>query len=83
MTLNFKNSIYPQVSLYEGLKINQNSSWKKELREIGEEAIWESRFTCFFFIVRSNVKISMYARSFLCEEAKIKQAKHFLKARTI
>ena len=27
----------------------------------------------FFFIVTSNYKISMYPRSFLCEEAKIKQ----------
>ena len=40
--------------------------------EIGEEAIWESRFTCFF-IVTTSLKNSMYPRSFLSEEVKIEQ----------
>ena len=39
----------PRSFLCEEAKINQNTSLKKELCEIGEEAIWESRFTCFFF----------------------------------
>ena len=42
---NYKNSIYPRSFLCEEVKI------KQLLCEIGEEAIWESRFTSFFFIV--------------------------------
>ena len=34
----------------EEAKIKQHTFSKKELCEIGEEAIWESRFTCFCFL---------------------------------
>ena len=45
--------MYPRSFLCEEAKIKQRTSLKKELCEIGEEAIWESRFTSFFnyFIV--------------------------------
>ena len=40
--------MYPRSFFCEEAKIKQRSSLKKELCEIGEEAIWESRFTSFF-----------------------------------
>ena len=40
--------MYPRSFLCEEAKVKQHTSLKKELCEIGEEAIWESRFTCFF-----------------------------------
>ena len=48
VTLNFENSMYPWSFFYEEAKIKEGTSSKKELCKIGEEAIWESRFTCFF-----------------------------------
>ena len=39
--------MYPRSFLCEEAKIKQRSPLKKELCEIGEEAIWESRFTSF------------------------------------
>ena len=42
--------MYPRSFLYEEAKIKQRTALKKELCEIGEEAIWESRFTSFFRI---------------------------------
>ena len=44
--------MYPRSFLCEETKIKQRTSLKKELCEIGEEAIWESRFTSFleFFL---------------------------------
>ena len=48
MTLNYKNSTYPRSFLCEEAKIEQRTPLKKDLCEIGEEAIWESRFTSFF-----------------------------------
>ena len=65
--------MYPRSFFCEEAKIKQRTLLQKELCEIGEEAIWESRFTSFFFIVISNFKSSMCPRSLLCEEAKIKQ----------
>ena len=50
VTSNYKNSMYPRSFLCEEAKIKQRTSLKKELGEIGEEAIWESRFTSFFII---------------------------------
>ena len=47
-TSNYKNSMYPRSFLSEEAKIKQRTFLKKELCEIGEEAIWESRFTSFF-----------------------------------
>ena len=41
--------MYPRSFLCEEAKIKQRTPLKKELCEIGEEAIWESRFTSFFF----------------------------------
>ena len=40
----------PRSCLCEGAKIKQRTPLKKEIREIGEEAIWESRFTSFFYM---------------------------------
>ena len=37
--------MYPRSFLYEEAKIKQRTPLNKELCEIGEEAIWESRFT--------------------------------------
>ena len=39
--------MYPRSFLREEAKIKQRTPLKKELCEIGEEAIWESRFTSF------------------------------------
>ena len=41
--------MYPQSFLYEEAKIEQHTSSKKQLCEIGEEALWESRFTYLFY----------------------------------
>ena len=41
--------MYPRSFLCEEAKIEQRTTLKKELCEIGEEAIWESRFTSFFY----------------------------------
>ena len=40
--------MYPRSFLCEEAKIEQRTPLKKQLSEIGEEAIWESRFTSFF-----------------------------------
>ena len=40
--------MYARKFLCEEAKIKQRTPLKKELREIGKEAIWESRFTSFF-----------------------------------
>ena len=50
VTSNYKNSMYPRSFLCEEAKIKQRTPLKKELSQIGEEAIWESRFTSFFCI---------------------------------
>ena len=39
--------MYPRSFLYEEAKIKQHTPLKKELCEIGEESLWESRFTSF------------------------------------
>ena len=46
--------MYPRSFLCEEAKIKQRTSLKKELCEIGEEAIWESRFTSFFYNETQN-----------------------------
>ena len=40
--------MYPRSFLCEEAKIKHRTPLKKELCEIGAEAIWESRFTSFF-----------------------------------
>ena len=40
--------MYPRSFLLEGATVERYTSSKSELCEIGEEAIWQSRFTCFF-----------------------------------
>ena len=40
--------MYLRSFLCEEVKIKQRTHLKKELCEIGEEAIWESRFSSFF-----------------------------------
>ena len=49
--------MYPRSFLCEEAKIKQRTSLKKELCEIGEEAIWESQFTSFLNILRQRTKI--------------------------
>ena len=48
--------------LCEEAKIKQRTSLKKELCEIGEEAIWEFRFTSFFFTTQL-IYIYFYIRN--------------------
>ena len=43
--------MYPRSFLCEEAEIKQGTLLKKELFEIGEEAIWESRFTSFLFFL--------------------------------
>ena len=59
MTSNYKNSMYPRSFLCEEAKIKQRTPLKKELCEIGEKAIWESRFTSFFTIVTFSFTIGI------------------------
>ena len=54
VTSNYKNLIYPRCFLCEEAENKQRTPFKKELCEIGEEAIWESRFTSFFFVKNTN-----------------------------
>ena len=42
--------MYPRSFLCDEAKIKQRTPLKKQLCEIGEEAIWESRFTFFLFV---------------------------------
>ena len=42
--------MYARSFLCEEAKIKQRTPLKKERCEIGEEAIWESRFTSFFLL---------------------------------
>ena len=44
--------MYPRSFLCGEAKIKQRTPLKKELCEIGEEAIWESRFTSFLWLLR-------------------------------
>ena len=46
--------MYPRNFLCEEAKIKQRTPLKKELCEIGEEAIWESLFTSFFIFYFSE-----------------------------
>ena len=49
--------MYPRSFFCEEAKIKQRTPLKKELCEIGEEAIWESRFTSFLFQVQVFKKV--------------------------
>ena len=52
VTSNYKNSMYPRSFLCEEAKIKQRTTLMKELCKIGEEAIWEFRFTSFFYYAK-------------------------------
>ena len=54
--------MYPQSFLCEEAKIKQRTPLKKELCEIGEEVIWESRFTSFFFY---NIFLKFHSENFI------------------
>ena len=56
--------MYPRSFLCEEAKTKQRSSLKKELCEIGEEAIWKSQFTSFFYF--RNRKNAAQAHRKLC-----------------
>ena len=45
--------MYPR----EEAKIKQHTALKKLLCEIGEKAIWERRFTCFFYSIMNQNEI--------------------------
>ena len=47
--------MYPRSFLCEEAKIKQRTPLKKELCEIGEEVIWESRFTSFFKVIIDKI----------------------------
>ena len=48
----------PRSFLSEEAKIKERTPLKKELCEIGEEAIWESRFTsCFIYLIAFEIKL--------------------------
>ena len=55
VTSNYKNSMHPRNFLCEEAKIKQRTPLKKELCAIGDEAIWESRFTPFFCLSILNI----------------------------
>ena len=42
--------MYPRSFLCEEAKIKHRTSSKEQICEIGEGAIWESRFTSFYWI---------------------------------
>ena len=52
--------MYPRSFLCEEVKIKQRIPLKKELCEIGEEAIWESRFTSFFGFIGDTFFCSVF-----------------------
>ena len=56
--------MYPRSFLCEEAKIKQRTPLNKELCEIGEEAIWESRFT-YCFLMQKSVKKMIKNDSFL------------------
>ena len=58
VTSNYKNSMYPRSFFCETAKIKQRTPWKKKFCEIGEEAIWESRFTSFLVSPENSVLFS-------------------------
>ena len=55
--------MYPRRFLCEEAKIKQRTPLKKLLCEIGEEAIWESRFPSFFLYKRSFVTRGVTSKS--------------------
>ena len=76
VTSNFKHSIFPRSFLCEEPKIKEHTSLKKKLCEIGEETIWESRFTCFFssimlnsFVLYSEFSLNYFAFSQMRSES--------------
>ena len=50
--------MYPRSFLCEEAKIRQRTPLKKEFCKIGEEAIWESRFTSFLIIICAKFNIA-------------------------
>ena len=56
--------MYTRSFLCEEAKIKQRTPLKKELREIGEEAIWESRFTSFLLIPFLTSPLNESVKSF-------------------
>ena len=62
-TANFKNSMYLRSFLCEEAEIKQNTSSKKTICEIGEETIWESRFTSFYFFLLIQKGFSLLENS--------------------
>ena len=54
--------MYPRSFLCEEAKIKQRTSVKEELCEIGEEAIWEPRFTSFLISLnqgKGKIKVNV------------------------
>ena len=70
---NYENSMYPRSFLCEEGEIKQRTPLEKKLCEIGEEAIWASRFTSFFFFFQVEIRADYSSdelidpSSFVCE----------------
>ena len=62
--------MYQRSFLCEEAKIKQRTPLKKELCEIGEEAIWESRFTSCFLLFTSHLFCDFF---FNCDFLKNKE----------
>ena len=52
--------MYPRSFLCEEAKIKQDTPLKEELSKIGEEAIWESRFTSFLLLILFYTKEKLF-----------------------
>ena len=57
--------MYARRFLCEKAKIKQRSPLKKELCEIGEEAIWESRFTSFFTFRSFQINSKIFCKRYI------------------
>ena len=72
---NFKISMYPWSLLCEETKIKQYTHSKKKLRKIGEETIWESRFT-YFFLYRQSSFLATCVQSYRFLRGKSRKLAH-------
>ena len=64
--------MYPRSFLCEEAKIKQRTPLKKELCEINEEAIWESRFTSFFlYLTCVSLRLLLNRYSSLLTSARV------------
>ena len=68
--------MYPRSFLCEEAEIKQRTPLKKELCEISEEAVWESRFTSFLLFIylrkqndwKIYLKITIHLRNIIIRD---------------